>query len=198
MTDDKNVFELLNLREQELIHQISALRAQIEEKENELVYVRKAKEATSISVSVNQQIPPFSPEPPDVAQFTIKRLARDESLDFFKKLSIKQLVMQAMLANFRQTGATSQTLREFIGNAYGREIEQASLRPQLHRLKDQRILLQKSDDDKWHLSPEALRLWSPRYNHPSSLAAAIRELIKDEPTDGRAAVMKPHQDDFLE
>jgi hypothetical protein len=175
MTEEKNVFELLNLREQELIHQISALRSQIEAKENELVYVRKAKAATSISVGVNRQ------EQPDLRTshlFKIVPVTKDAALDFFKKLTIKQLVIQAMHDHF-QAGATSQSLREFIRNAYGREIEQESLRPQLHRLKAQRLLLQEPGGEKWLLAPKATRLSL----FDAESRAAIQELQKDELPD---------------
>jgi hypothetical protein len=180
MSEEKNVFELLNLREQELIHQISALRGQIEAKENELVYVRKAKEATGISVGVNRQ------EPPDLRTshlFKIAPVTKDGALDFFKTLTIKQLVIQAMLAHFRTGGTTSQSLREFILNAYGREIEQESLRPQLHRLKAQGLLLHETGDDKWHLAPNTPALLSASVaGHPDT-RAAIYELQKDEPPE---------------
>jgi hypothetical protein len=165
------------MREQELLHQLSALRSQIEAKENELVYVRKAKEATSISVSVgvDRQNPPTSRTS---NLFKVAPVARDDALDFFKKLTIKQLVMQAMIDHFLG-GATSQSLREFIRNAYGREIEQESLRPQLHRLKAQELLLQDPSGEKWLLGPLAGRL--SLFNADSR--AAIQELRKDELPD---------------
>jgi hypothetical protein len=184
MSEEKNVFELLNLREQELIHQISALRGQIEAKENELVYVRKAKAATSISVGVNQQ------EPPDLRTsrlFKIAPVTKDGALDFFKKLSIKQLVMQAMLDHFRTGGTTSQALRDFIRNAYGREIEQESLRPQLHRLKADGLLLHETGDDKWRLDPNAPAVLSAlRFNDAKS-KAVMYGLLKDELPESNVA-----------
>jgi hypothetical protein len=54
----------------------------------------------------------------------------------FKHLTIKELIIKALNDHFAN-GATAGELREFIRNAYGRDIDRSSLTPQLSRLKDE-------------------------------------------------------------
>ncbi len=75
------------------------------------------------------------------------------SLGMDGKPSIRSLIIQAMLAKpqFLANGATAPELREFIRDAYGREIERTSLSPQLSRLKDDGLLAL-TTDGVWRLT----------------------------------------------
>ncbi|MEA2974769.1 MAG: hypothetical protein QOF19_289 [Alphaproteobacteria bacterium] len=57
----------------------------------------------------------------------------------FEHLTIKQLIIKAFTDRFTD-GATASELRDFIRDAYGRDIERASLTPQLSRLKEERVV----------------------------------------------------------
>jgi hypothetical protein len=172
MPEEENVFQLLNRREQELTHQISALRGQIEAKENELAYVKKAKAATAISVSVgNREIPPLT------QSILPHATAIPDLVRRFDNLTIKQLVVQALLDHY-MGGATSADLREFIHNAYARSVEASSLRPQLHRLKAQGILDYFPGTETWNLRVEK----RDHYTHAllSGALGVKAELASDE------------------
>jgi hypothetical protein len=196
MADEENLFQLINRREQELLNQISALRGQIEVKENELSYVQKAKAATAISVSINHTIAPFTP----TTETTVAPLP-PEVVERFAGMTIKKLIVQAMLDNFPH-GATAARLRDFIRNAYGRPIEPSSLRPQLHRLKADGVIVNHGNrppgNDHWSLNPEKRRHYN-WYNHPGSEAART-ELQHDEEPEANQGTMrnKAGSDDFLE
>jgi hypothetical protein len=70
----------------------------------------------------------------------------------FEHLTIKQLIIKSLTDHFRD-GATAAELIEFIGNAYGRQIERSSFSPQLSRLREEgmvRLLL----SGKWKRVPK--------------------------------------------
>ena len=90
----------------------------------------------------------------------------------------KELVIQALIDHFPK-GATVAEIRDFISNAYGRPVEQNTLRPQMHRLKADSVLIQ--DEEVWNLNPEKRRLYA-MYNHPST-RAAMPELKDDAVSD---------------
>jgi hypothetical protein len=69
----------------------------------------------------------------------------------YAHMTIKQLVIRALLDHFHK-GATAAEIREFIRNGYGREIDPSSLRPQMHRLKAEGILVNDAGNDVWDLS----------------------------------------------
>jgi hypothetical protein len=58
----------------------------------------------------------------------------------FERMTIKQLVVQALTDHFT-SGTTQARLREFIRDAYGRDIASGSLSPQLARLIDEGVLM---------------------------------------------------------
>jgi hypothetical protein len=166
--EEETVFTFLNRREQELTHQIAALRGQIDAKENELAYVKKAKAATAVSIGIDRQnIPAFrqSAEMTSISSLPARPSNADEmmmpssgpltlrSTQQYEGMTIKQLAVQALLDHF-PGGTTAPLLRDFFRNAYGRDVETGSLRPQLHRLKAEGILSQDSTNEKWRLSPD--------------------------------------------
>jgi len=171
MSDDETVFVFLNRREQELTHQIAALRGQIEAKENELSYVKKAKAATAISVGINRQNEPSI------------RTSGEMASGKYETMTIKQLVVQALLDHFPNGGTLAQ-IRDFMRDGYGRQIEPSSLRPQMHRLKADGVLGQDPSTDTWNFQDGKRPLYA-RYDHPTS-RTAMKELQDDETSNQEA------------
>lgn len=127
---EENTRAFLNRRERELSNRIESARAVVASLERELDEVRTAKKAID---TAGDSRPHGEIQP---------RPAMAPSLGPDGKPSIRSLIIQAMLAKpqFLTHGATAPELREFIRDAYGREIERTSLSPQLSRLKDDGLL----------------------------------------------------------
>jgi hypothetical protein len=72
----------------------------------------------------------------------------DLSVQFYKGLTLKALVLRALAEHFVE-GATAHELLEYFETAYARSVARESLSPQLSRLKDeQKIVL---DGKHWRL-----------------------------------------------
>jgi hypothetical protein len=66
--------------------------------------------------------------------------------------TIKQLIVRALLEGFpRHEGTTATELRDFIHRSYGRDIDRASLSPQLSRLRDDGII-ETTEGGVWKLT----------------------------------------------
>lgn len=96
----------------------------------------------------------------------------------FAHMTIKGLAVQALIDHFPHGGKVAD-IREFIRVGYSRDVDTASLRPQMHRLKADNVLVQ--NGEIWNLDPRKRRLYA-QYNHPSSRAAMPE--LKDEQEDG--------------
>lgn len=188
--------EFLERRQRELSQQVSALRGQISPMERELLEIKMALEA-------------LPPPPPDLSGLgvavagptggvagmfdTLAEVGRRSAgvagnalqgptgptgPPAYWAMTIKQLVVQAFLDHFKD-GASPAEIRDFISNAYGRSIEAASLRPQMHRLKAAGVLEQSSNalQDKWMLTKKHRHLYT-MYDHPTS-RASMKELQDD-------------------
>jgi hypothetical protein len=152
-------------RERELTHQLAALRSEIESKEAELAEVVKARSAIGSHQASEKplgyvagdhfQLP--GDEGADLvatdAQGKRVAIVQFKSSPGAVELSIKQLAVKALWEGFRNAHATQSELREFIKNAYGRQVDRASLSPQLSRLKAEGIVRQ-SNNDRWQLVPD--------------------------------------------
>lgn len=101
----------------------------------------------------------------------------------FTAMTIKELVVQAIIDHFPNGGKISD-IREFIRNGYGREIDQASLRPQMHRLKADGVLIQ--EGEIWNMERRKRGLYA-MYDHRTS-RTAMRELKDDAISDDGAEV----------
>jgi hypothetical protein len=103
----------------------------------------------------------------------------------YERMTIKELVIQSLIDHFPE-GAKVGDIRKFIKEGYGRDVDQGSLRPQMHRLKADGVLEQDSvNGEIWNLIPRK-RLAYAMYDHPTS-RAAMKEL-QDEPTGARATI----------
>ena len=155
---DESLHVFLHRRERELVHQIAALRGQLAPKEAELAEIRRVRASLTLAGgnflndlhSVNDLAgltaaggdSPARPDQPVPASKSSDVVGRSpmtsamsqELTQRFAKMTIKELVAQALLDHF-PSGGTATQIRDFIRDAYGRTIEASSLRPQLSRLK---------------------------------------------------------------
>lgn len=68
----------------------------------------------------------------------------------YQHMKLRTLIMQALVDNFPD-GATAVQLREFLRNAYGRDVTRESLSPQLSRLYASSIL-ERGEGNTWRFS----------------------------------------------
>jgi hypothetical protein len=174
--------EFLDRRERELTNQLAAARADVSRIEMELVEVQRAKAAIQ-SAPLHEAFKAVTATESVGSALAVisKQRARDER---YAHMTIKELVVQALLDKFRD-GASAVKIRDFIQDAYGRDIMPASLRPQMHRLKAAGQLLHYPDSDQWKLSLSARRGYS-MYDHPSSRRAMPE--LQDDPDDNVTVV----------
>jgi hypothetical protein len=71
-------------------------------------------------------------------------------------LSIRNLVTSAFKGSrpFRMYGATTQEIRDFIKDNFGRDIDRASLSPTLSRMRDEGHLKGPDNSNKWRLGSD--------------------------------------------
>ena len=174
---DENLFEFVTRRERELIAQISATRGQINllhgqlaQREVELVEVQR------IKAEIPTAAPPNSKTTVGSVYGVVSQAAVD--LGIYERMTIKQLVVQALVDHFKK-GGTMMDIRNFVNDAYGRNVLPSSLRPQLHRLKAAGILGQEEATDTWDFR-DGKREKYTLYNHPTT-TAGTPELQDDAP-----------------
>jgi hypothetical protein len=171
----------LERRERELIHQMSALRAEIQSKEKELAEIRAVRATLAPSVPT-PAVPPPVPHTTtfDVATNQIRAaeenrrtasvahpMQQTESVligGVPQKRTIKSMILAALISHF-DDGATLAELRTFIKDVFSREIDRTSLSPQLARLREEGAVEQAGR--KWRLSEPASQRgitnsWSPQ------------------------------------
>jgi hypothetical protein len=226
---DENVRGILRRRHRELLHQIAALRGQLDPKEVELAEVKQLMAV----LDMREDDPPWTATgvapPHGVMQAegvaagvaSVKGVgigllgiagemltAPSEHTQRFIRMTIKDLVRQALSDNFRD-GATPTQLREFIRDAYGREIDPDSLRPQLFRMREEGLINQIQGvgnlRGKWVLVLHGGQ--KPNANDESSFLMRARELAwreepdrdgSGEPASDIGTPVKRKSDDFLE
>jgi hypothetical protein len=191
--------EFLIRRERELTHRLSALQAELGPVEAELAQIRRARTAVDTAPTLSGLN--SNAAPPTGFDYVGPLL---ELLDTKSpsEMTIKQLVIRAFTAQFRK-GATPAQLREFIRDAYGRDIERGSLSPQLSRMKAEGLIEQDAATDVWKLALRgvtadeliAIGHWPPgakmkpqdALDNPNLLALAERLAWKaedDAPSEG--------------
>jgi hypothetical protein len=185
--------DFLVRRERELTHQVAALRGQIAPMEKELSEIKLAIDALPPALSdlsgfaiqnhdrVGQLVTGGLTSLPAWGKLAemgrLPECSNNPALRY-QNMTIKELVVQSLLDQFR-AGASAVEIREFIRNAYGRDIEAASLRPQIHRLKAAGILEPGINAlmDTWNLTKKARAMYS-MYDHPTS-RKTMKELQDD-------------------
>lgn len=159
---------MLERRERELTHELAGLKGEIDVRENELAHVRSARRqidmlggndaarfgklsgvaatgnpiedsasgptlegVVNVAIGVGSLIAKTS-------RIIAEAQDRNPFLQF-EGLTIKQLIVKALGDHFLN-GASASELRDFIENAYDRNIERSSLTPQLSRLRDEGVV----------------------------------------------------------
>jgi hypothetical protein len=183
-----------------LIAQISALRGQLAPKEAELAHVQHMRSflpggpnapsaADDGLAALAKAIAPTLAKPPT---YTVKpsdlmptpgTIIGDIVHATYKNKTIKELTIQALIDHF-PIGGTITAIHEFIRDAYGRPLELASLRTQMHRLKADNVLEFNSAIEIWNLDPRKRQLYA-MYDHPTS-RRDMKELQDDSSDDDNA------------
>jgi hypothetical protein len=159
--------DILDRRERELMDKASKLRDQLAPIEKDLADIRRAKAALGMNVAHS---PPtdlmvnFATKKFDAKALAGQTLAGQTlagGYDPFERLTIKGLVIKALDEHFRE-GATTQQLSDFFRDAWGRNIERASLSPQLSRLQGDGAITRVGE--LWRILPrgvseEELKAW---------------------------------------
>jgi hypothetical protein len=147
---DETLAEFLDRRERELTHRLAALQGEMTPIEAELAQIRRAKTAVQTLPTFNALAGTGYAGPlmnflsagnrkKSSAELAAETLAGQAGR--YLHMTIKELIVRALLDNFRE-GASPAQLREFIRDAYGREIDRSSLSPQLSRLKAAGVVTQ--------------------------------------------------------
>jgi hypothetical protein len=166
---NETVREFIERRDKELRHQMAALDAQISARKTEL------EELAFVKAKLDEV--EFERQEKEIFDYAMEDLPNAAvTADLATGKTIKDLVVQALLDHF-PNGGTLIDIRDFIQDAYGRDIMPSSLRPQMHRLKTDGILGQEPSTDTWNFQDGKRRLFA-RYSHPSS-RRAMKEL-RDE------------------
>jgi hypothetical protein len=158
----ETIREFIDRREKELQNQLAALDAQIAHRKAEL------KELELIKAKLREA---------EVACDEKEIFASGMAALPANEMTIKQLAIQALLDHFPD-GGTLADIRDFIQDAYGRGILPSSLRPQMHRLKADKVLGHEPSTDTWNFR-DGMRRKYAWYNHPSS-RRAMKELQDTE------------------
>jgi hypothetical protein len=188
-------------RKRELTSQIAALRGQLTPKEAELEQLVQMERHLGMPAELAiQALPPQNSNATTDYVTPLKAFldssgseTRDDQYSKYQSMTIKELAIQALLDHF-PTGASLALLRDFIRDAYRRVIEPSSLRPQMHRLKADGILIHDPANDLWNLKPRQ----RVRYTIFPASRAAIKELQDDEPVlDAEGNPLDPSDPEYL-
>jgi hypothetical protein len=205
---DENIYAFLARRERELTHQIAALkgqlaqtRGQLAQREHELVEVMRMRAASALAGDAS--IPNLLQQSNHLGTLLHERFVGSEPAgdamlpDMGKRyaeMTIKELVIQALLDHFPKGGTTIE-IRDFIQDAYTRDIMPASLRPQMHRLKADGVLGQDPSTDTWNFRDGKRSLYA-MYDHPRT-RKAMKELQDSEP-GLRDTIEAAHEDHAMQ
>jgi hypothetical protein len=132
--NDKTTRDLINRRERELMQHALKLRDQLAPIEGELADIRRAKVALGMEVDRKPQT----------------RLGMLNA-----RLTFKGMAIKALDEHFRGAGATTQELLDFFRDAWGVDVDRASLSAQLSRLNLDDGAIVRSGK-KWLLVREAI------------------------------------------
>jgi len=192
---DETIHQFLQRRRRVLAAQMSALMGQLRPIEAELAEIEKM---SALLQDQPQTVPVESPQPvtgtvsvapglpPAVSNAAIGgALGLDQFtaqppfvlMQKYVQMTIKELAIQALVDHFPR-GGTLAEIRDYIRDGFGRVIEPSSLRPQMHRLKADGILMQDTSTDIWNLNPHKRTLYA-MYDHPTS--RAVMKELQDDP-----------------
>lgn len=193
---EETTSQFLDRRETELTNRIAALRGQLTPLEAELRQVQRMRSllgdksnpptnalasAASRTIAGGGAVNALASGPLTLrASGTIAGAAANAlsgGQNPYAERTIKDLVIQALIDGFSE-GANTKQLRNFILNGYHRDIDAATLRTQLHRLKGSGILGRDELTDTWNFQQGQRALYA-RYDHPTSRKNDVN--LQDEP-----------------
>lgn len=152
-TETEALPEYLKRRELELIQQTAALRGMLVPKEKELDAVRQAMQAVGIQPSYAAALTPFLDDESQAGgslAHTIVTVPKQLVINGVAvNLTIKEMILAALKDHFH-VGATPVELRNYFKAVYGRDVDRASISPQLARLRDNGMISQ-SPEGFWRL-----------------------------------------------
>jgi hypothetical protein len=182
----ETLYDFLERRERELVNFTTALQSELDTAKNELADIRSAKRQFGNLGGADKKRLGMPTDPKAAVAILEERLnettlrplgnksfegslaenlaALGAGLDGLTERiiggtsteTIKELILKAMGASFRKDGATPAQLREFIRDAYGRDIDRNSLSPQISRLKEEHLIKQKPGEEVWRLTKEGI------------------------------------------
>jgi hypothetical protein len=167
----ETVYQYLVRRERELVTQLPVFQQEVAVRESELAHVRSAIQQISQLGGADKLkfgVAEFDPitgtlsaveEADDASAEGIITSAtgttsrtRAAALLLTEQATIKELILRTLWTQFREGGATSARLREYIFEVWERDIDRTSFSPQLSRLRADGLVKQKGGDDVWRLT----------------------------------------------
>ncbi len=146
ISEGETTRNLLIRRERELMLQAQKLRDQLAPIERDLADIRRAKGALGMNVD---------PKP----RTRLGTLDASNTIaggaTLLSRLTIKGIAVKALDEHFRGVGATTQELLDFVRDAWGQDIDRATLSAQLSRLNLDDGAIVRSGK-KWLLVPESI------------------------------------------
>jgi hypothetical protein len=164
-SSNESTRDLLDRRERELMEKASSLRDQLEPIEKDLADVRRAKAALGMKSAGysplsellgrrRSRLREVTATEADVAKVLASQTLAG-GYNPFERMTIKGLIVKALDEHYRDAAATAQELLDFFRDAWGQEIDRASLSPQLSRLQEEGAIA-RFGGNKWMLVPEAI------------------------------------------
>jgi hypothetical protein len=146
---DETLREFLDRRERELAEQLRDLRAKMWPKQQEFAEVRRTKATLGMSAVTSTFDEAGSYE--DMNYHELTRSIQNRSPE---DMTIKDLILRALLENFRNGGSPAQ-IGDFIQAQYKRAIDPGSIRPNLARLRKDGLIIHDNLASRWMLNPAA-------------------------------------------
>src|SRR5258708_7402876 len=140
--------EFLTRREAELLGEVDALRAQLAAREKELAEIRRTKTTLGIAI-----IEPEGHQQDRDAAYRKLAVALRKTVP--AEMTIQDLIMRALVDHFHG-GATPAEIGGYIREAYSRDIEPGSIRPNLARLRESGLIVHDGLASRWILDPGAI------------------------------------------
>jgi hypothetical protein len=147
---DETLREFLDRRERELAEQLRDLRAKMWPKQQEFAEVRRTKAALGMPAVTST----FD-EAGSYDDMNYRELARSIQSRSPEDMTIKDLILRALLENFRNGGSPAQ-IGNFIEAQYKRTIDPGSIRPNLARLRKDGLIIHDNLASRWMLNPSAM------------------------------------------
>jgi hypothetical protein len=149
-TETEALPDYLRRRERELIPKTAAPRGMLIPTEKELDAVRQSMEVVGIQRSYGDELTPFLDDESQSRGLSSHTAPKHLMIDGVAvNFTIKEMILAVLKDHFR-TGATPVELRDYFKAVYGRDVDRASISPQLARSRDNGMISQ-SPEGFWRL-----------------------------------------------